>query len=226
MTISVIIPTLNESACIEETLRSVEAQLGPIDIIVADGGSTDHTIDLAKKQARVVRSKRGRAVQMNAGARHARGEVLLFLHADTTLPSGAFRLIRETLAEPPVNAGIFRLQFDKHSPLLRFYSLCTRLPIALLAFGDRALFVRRTTFEALGGFPAQPMFEDLELARTLATRGGFRYLNEAVTTSARRFQHHGPLRQQWLNTRLWLRYVLGRPTDKLAQQYTYPELSS
>lgn len=220
--ISVIIPTLNEAAFIERTVRSVCAQPGPKEIIVADGGSTDDTAALAHAHAAVVRSRRGRAAQMNAGARQASGDVLLFLHADTLLPPNAFAGIRQTLADPGAEAGIFRLRFDLDTPLLRFYSLWTHLPTPLLCFGDRGLFVRHSAFQALGSFPEWDMFEDLELARLLAARGGLRYLAQAVTTSARRFQRYGPLRQQWLNTRLWLRYVLGLAPNKLGERYTYP----
>ncbi len=107
------------------------------------------------------------------------------------------------------------------TPLLRFYSFCTRLPLPRLCFGDRGLFVRRAVFEALGGFPKVPIFEDLEMVRLLYKRGGFRFLSRAITTAARRFESVGPLRQQLLNIYLWMRYVAGTDPARIAHLYSY-----
>ncbi len=220
--ISVVIPTLNEAAFIGETLVSVQVQPGPTEIIVADSGSTDGTREFAAIQAEVVTAEeRGRAQQMNAGAARATGSVLLFLHADTLLPPNGFAAIRRALADPEAEAGTFRLRFDQETPLLQLYSLATRLPWSRLAFGDRGLFVRRSVFEQIGGFPDWPIFEDLELAHRLARRGGFRYLSEAVTTSARRFEQNGALRQQLQNARLWAHYLAGTAPAKVAHRYGY-----
>lgn len=219
MTISVVIPTLNESAFIEGAIRSVERQSGPAEIIVADGGSSDATCALARDRSRIVTASRGRAAQLNAGAARATGDALLFLHADTRLPLDAFEWIQATLADPTAEAGVFRLRFDTRTPLLQFYAWCTRFSVPLLAFGDRALFVRRRVFEAVGGFPEVPLFEDLELARLLHQRAGFRFVPAPVTTSARRFLRKGPLRQQVLNLTLWTRYLAGTKLDRLASSY-------
>lgn len=220
--VSVIIPALNEEEGIVRTLLSVEAQRETHEIIVADGGSDDDTRSLAASHARVVESSRGRARQMNTGAASARGDVLLFLHADTLLPDDALSIVRQTI-ENGAEGGVFRLAFDRWSPLLRLYSFCTRLPIPRLCFGDRAIFVRRDVFENLGGYPDVPLFEDLELVRMLHDRGAFVFLDEAVTTSARRFELYGPLRQQLRNTYLWLHYVAGTDPRKLAHLYRYDE---
>lgn len=223
MKISVVIPALNEAPRIEATLASVLAQAGPAEVVVVDGGSSDATAALAARQARVLASPPGRARQMNAGARATDGEVLLFLHADTRLPPGALAAIGETLADPTAEAGAFRLAFDRWTPLLRFYSFCTRFPLPRLCFGDRALFVRRTVFDAVGGFPDIPVFEDLELVHLLHRRGGFRFRPEYVVTAARRFERYGPLRQQLRNTYLWLRYLGGADPQALAHLYAYDE---
>ncbi len=221
-TISVIIPTLNEAACIERTLLSVQLQEEPAEIIVVDGGSTDGTPEYAALHATVLEARRGRASQMNAGAAHATGHVLLFLHADTYLPPDALTAVRRTLADPRAEAGTFRLAFDRQTPLLRLYELAARLPWVRLCFGDRGLFVRRAAFEAAGGYPRRwPIFEDLELAARLDARGGFRFLPQAVTTSARRFCRHGALRQQLRNLRLWLHYMAGTPPRHVAHRYRY-----
>ena len=223
MRLSVVIPTLNEAEQIERTLASVEAQAYRCEIIVADGGSTDATRERAAGRARVVGAGAGRARQMNAGAAHATGDVLLFLHADTRLPPDAAHAIAAALADPAAEAGLFRLAFDQDSPLLRFYSFCTRFPSPRLGFGDRGLFVRRTTFEDLGGFPPIPIFEDLEMVWRLYRRGGLRFLSPCVVTSARRFARQGALRQQLLNLRLWLHYLAGTDPERVAHLYRYDQ---
>ncbi len=205
----------------ERTLRSVSVLSGPKEIIVADGGSTDRTPSVASSWARVVRSLPGRATQMNAGAAVATGEVLFFLHADTLPPPNALDAIRNALADPAVEAGAFRLTFDRLTPLLRFYAVCTRFPLPSLCFGDRGLFVRRRVFDTLGGFTAIPVFEDLDLVRRLHERGGFRFLHDYAVTSARRFERHGPLRQQLRNVYLWTRYMTGADPVRLSHLYGY-----
>jgi rSAM/selenodomain-associated transferase 2 len=221
-TIPIVIPVLNEAACIERTLENVRAQPGPKKIIVVDGGSSDDTRRVAEPLAnRVLEAPRGRARQMNRGARAAAGDVLLFLHADTLLPPGGLAAIRRALADPTAEAGTFRLGFDRDAPLYRMYEAFTRLPWSRLCFGDRGLFVRRRVFETVGGFPDWPMFEDLELAHRLCERGGFRFLRERVTTSARRFEQAGRARQQLRNLYLWSCYLLGADPDSLTHLYPY-----
>lgn len=218
--ISIIIPALNEADCIAATLDAVHSQQHPHEIIVVDGGSTDGTPSLASVQAHVITSPRGRALQMNRGAAAARGDILLFLHADTLLRPGTLNHVSRSI-EKGAEGGAFRLAFDQWTPLLRFYSFCTRFPVPCFCFGDRALFVRRDVFEEVGGYREIPLFEDLELARMLAERGKFRFLPEYVITSSRRFLRHGPLRQQLRNTYLWLHYVAGRDPRKLEHLYRY-----
>lgn len=218
--VSVVIPALNEAGGIESAIESVRSQDEPHEIIVVDGGSADATRTLAGRHARILESPRGRARQMNHGAAAARGDVLLFLHADSRLPPGALRRIREAMATG-AECGAFRLAFDRPNPLLLFYSSCTRLPLPRLCFGDRGLFTRRDVFEKLGGYPDIPLFEDLELVRMLHKRGRFEFLADQVTTSARRFVRSGYLRQQVRNTYLWLHYVAGTNPRKLVHLYPY-----
>jgi len=222
LTVSVVIPTLNEASVLPATLRRVAAQPGPKEVVVVDGQSTDGTQEVAQRMgATVLQTPPGRAVQMNRGAAHSDGDALLFLHADTLLPADGLSAIRRALADPDVDAGTFRLQFARETPLLRLYAWATRLPWIRIAFGDRGLFVRRAAFEAAGGYPEWPIFEDLELAHRLDQRGGFRFLNDAVRTSPRRFEANGTVRQQLRNTSLWLHYCLGTDPDRVAHRYPY-----
>jgi GT2 family glycosyltransferase len=158
---------------------------------------------------------------MNAGAEHVNGDVLLFLHADTLVPPLAFDAIRAAMAVGGCPGGIFRLQFDHPSLLLRFSAFCTRLPSKRICFGDRGIFASRRVFEDVGGFPPMAIFEDIALVERLVRRGAFEFLDLAVTTSARRYQTQGPWRQQWTNTRLWLQYQLGADPQTLADSYSY-----
>ena len=224
MLISIIIPTLNEAVRIADTLASIQCQNGPFEIIVADGGSSDDTVLLASSVATVINAPRGRSNQMNTAAATASGDIFLFLHADTHLHDGALQAIRQAI-ETGYESGIFRLEFDRTSPLLHFYSFCTRFKCTRFCFGDRALFMKRDAFEQVGRFPAIPIFEDLEMAKALSKRSTFIYLKDSVTTAARRFESNGPFRQQLLNTFLWVRYLLGTSPFKLAHFYTYEKKS-
>jgi rSAM/selenodomain-associated transferase 2 len=229
--ISVVIPTLNEQGVLARTLSAVREQDPPLEVIVVDGHSTDETRGRAREAgATVLRAPRGRATQLNRGAEAADGDALLFLHADTVLPPNGLTTIREALAPPSVTSGTFRLRFDAPTPLLRFYAWCTRWPWIRLCFGDRGLFVERSAFEAVGGYPDWPLFEDLELAARLHQHGGFRFLDAAVTTSARRFRRNGVFAQQLRNLYLWLHYVCGADPERVAHLYEYdapsPEASA
>ena len=219
MTISVVIPTLNEASYIGAALSSVAAQTPPWEVLVVDGGSTDSTVSQAKPHATVLRADRGRAPQMNHGWQAATGETVLFLHADTVLPCGAFDRMRQVLEDPAAEGGAFRLKFDTPGRLLDFYARCTALDWPCICFGDRGLFVRRRVLEATGGIANLPIFEDLQLVRTLCRRGGFRFVPVAVTTAARRYTREGALRQQLRNALLWTGYWLGIDPHFLSRYY-------
>ena len=157
---------------------------------------------------------------MNAGASIATGEVLLFLHADTHLPGGALDRVRKTLADGAV-AGCFRLRFDCGGFWLWLWTRPVWMRWHRLAFGDRALFVRRTTFDAVKGFPNQPIFEDLDIVQALRRQGRFAFLQAAVTTSARRFRRNGRLRQQLRNLTLWAAWNFRIPPRWAERLYSY-----
>jgi len=222
--VSVIIPTLNEATHIAETLRSIEAPSGQLEVIVADGGSTDETqseVQTALPSATIVEAPRGRARQMNAGAELATGSVLLFLHADTRLPNGALESIREGLSDAMVVGGCFRTTFDDtQSVWMRLWQARMWMRWHRFAFGDRGLFVRRSVFDAIGGFPDQPLFEDLDIVRVIRRHGRFQFLDVAVVTSARRYQRNGAFRQQLRNVSLWLGWTLGVSPARLKRFYS------
>jgi rSAM/selenodomain-associated transferase 2 len=188
--ISIIIPTLNESTTIRQAADSLAGLRGEFEVIVADGGSTDGTVEIARECGLcVITSPRGRGQQMNAGARRSRGDVLLFLHADTRLPDLALRLIGEALEDTKVCGGHFSLIFDGGTPearmLTKIYPL---LRAGGMCYGDSAIFTRRRVFESIGGYRDYPIFEDCDLYRRLRRLGEFVRLPACAMTSSRRFE--------------------------------------
>ena len=184
-----------------------------------DGGSTDATVEIPSRRATVLHGPRGRAVQMNTGAQAATGEVLLFLHGDTVLHPDALPAVRRALADWRVVGGTFTLRFDRRHPLLRLYTLCTRLPLAAFRFGDQGIFVRRGVFERLGGFRELPLLEDVDFLGRLRRAGRLAVVPRPVTTSARRFLACGIVRQQLLNGAILAAHALGASPERLARGY-------
>lgn len=223
MRISIIVPTLNEECHIVETLTALKKLEGDPEIIVVDGGSTDHTAALAEEQnVSVLRAERGRGHQMHAGAQRATGDVLWFVHADTIPPPDATLAIGAALANKRVAAGNFGLVFDGESraarqltavyPFLRLLNLC---------YGDSGIFVRREVYDRIGGFRPLALFEDLDLLRRLRRVGKFVHLRCRILTSSRRFEHRN-FAMMWLQwTTLQLLYWFGCPPDRLARWYRH-----
>jgi rSAM/selenodomain-associated transferase 2 len=215
---SVIIPAFNEERTIAGAIESAR----PLDaeVIVVDGGSTDATVDIALRAgATVIGSARGRGVQLAAGAKAAHGEWLLFLHADSRLGDGAARALRGALADPSFHAGTFRLRLDGPHPLYRLYSWFTRFDSIWTSFGDQGIVIRRDLYEAIGGFPHWPLLEDVRLLQRARTATKIRSLPAEISTSARRFQRNGIVRQQLRNVCILIRYLLGTSPDRLARAY-------
>ncbi|MFN2431694.1 MAG: TIGR04283 family arsenosugar biosynthesis glycosyltransferase [Gemmatimonadota bacterium] len=222
MKVSVVIPALNEAETIAACIASAARQSGDLEILVVDGGSTDRTPERVPAPARVVTSECGRAAQMNAGARHTHGDVLLFLHADSRLHPAALAALREVLLDSSVVGGTFTLRFEGRSPLLGLYAFFTRFRFRWFHYGDQGIFVRRRVLEQLGGFRAVPILEDVDILRRLEKLGRRALVPLPVTTSARRFERRGALRQQLLNAAILLLRALGAPHAKLARWY--PEM--
>jgi hypothetical protein len=218
--VSVIIPTLNEARQIEQTLAA--ATCPDAEIIVSDGHSTDRTVDRARAQgARIVVGQRGRAVQQNRGAVAARGDVLLFLHADTRLPENYAAHVFDTLMDRRTVLGAFRFQTDLDTPAMRWISFWTNLRAGRLQlpYGDQALFLYRDRFHAVGGFPEVPIAEDLYLVRRMHRRGRIALAPVAAVTSGRRWRRLGPLRTTLVNTIIALGCLAGVPPQRLAPLY-------
>jgi rSAM/selenodomain-associated transferase 2 len=224
MKLSIVMPVLDEAATIEAALLALAPyrQRG-VEVVVADGRSRDDTAALARELADgVLDAPPGRASQMNAGAAAAHGDVLLFLHVDTRLPDHADRLVLDGLAQSGASWGRFDVRIDGGGMLgLIAAAMNWRSRLTGIATGDLAMFVTRTAFEAAGGFPAIALMEDVALSVKLKRSSKPLCLRARVTTSARRWRKHGPLRTMLLMWRLRLSYFFGADPAKLARSYGY-----
>ena len=219
MSVSIILPTLNEESCLGETLRLLRAQR-PHEILVADGGSTDATCAIAVVADRLLQGARGRAAQMNLGAAHATGDVLLFLHADCRLETGALEAAERCLRRGAA-AGCFRMRVDAAGAVFRLIDYCATARVRLtgLIYGDQGLFVRRALFEKIGGFPPLQLMEDVFISKTLRRHGRIVVAPQRITASARRWRKTGVVRQTLRNWMLTALAVGGVPPDRLAAFY-------
>jgi rSAM/selenodomain-associated transferase 2 len=227
--LSIIIPTLNEAGHIEASLAMLQPlrAAGHV-IIIVDGGSDDDTAVLAKPLAdHIILSERGRSQQMNAGARLASGDVLLFLHADTQLPDVAMHLISGGLARSGKSWGRFNVRLSGRQALLRVVERMMNLRSCLtgIATGDQAIFVRREAFFSVEGFANIPLMEDIALSRTLKnTFGRPLCIVLPVITSSRRWEQNGIMRTILLMWQLRMAYFFGTSPQELADRY-YPKKS-
>lgn len=236
MTLAVIIPVLNEARCIAQTL-SYTATLGFDDLVIVDGGSTDATCAIVQSMAgpdrsssertpapgriRLLATSPGRAHQLNAGAAATRCDILLFLHADTQLPTNARQAVSSALSDPGCVGGRFNVRFD--SPCLtarliaRLMNLRSR--VTGIATGDQAIFVRRDVFERIGRFAEIPLMEDIEFSRRLKRAGAVAALSDTVVTAFRRWERNGPLRTILLMWTLRFLYWIGMSPHRLQHFY-------
>lgn len=231
MRISVVLPTLNEEATLAATLGALRerAALGPPhEVIVADSGSADGTRELAAALGTrwveiptAPAPPRGRAAALNAGARVATGEVLLFLDADTLVPAAWDREIVSALAPPGVVGGAFELAFDGPELRLRLVEIVDRIRYRISGYyyGDQAVFARADAFRRVGGFPEQPLLESADLCKRLQRIGRLVLVRRRVLTSPRRFREGGILRVFAHDIWLWLLHRLGLPLRRQGERY-------
>jgi rSAM/selenodomain-associated transferase 2 len=218
--ISIIIPALNEADMIERAI-SITIPSFNTEVIVVDGGSTDHTIQLAQGVgATVISSFAGRANQMNVGAQAATGEILIFLHADTLLPPGFDRLIRVALKDDPI-AGAFALKIDGAASSLRWveWGVNWRSRFLQLPYGDQAIFLSAAVFQKIDGFPELSIMEDFELMRRLKRFGKIVIISTSVVTSARRWLQRGVFLTTVINQLVVLGYLIGVNHNHLRRLY-------
>ena len=223
MKISIIIPALNESLLLQRLLYSLKKIIDfQTEIIVVDGGSNDNTVEIASKHAhQVFVTEQGRALQMNYGATFAKGEVLFFLHADSSLTAEAFNNLKELIKKPEYVGGAFRLQIDSNKLLLSIISQAVNLRSRFfhLVYGDQGIFVRKKIFLEIGKFLVTPLMEDVEFYGRLRASGKTVILNEKILTSARRWEKEGILYATFRNWLLLIMYYTGVPAKRLEKMY-------
>jgi len=223
MKYSVIIITYNEEEKILDCIKSVNdasRNIYDVEIIISDGGSTDNTYNIVRKEKIVFnKSLIGRGVQCNSGARLANGEILIFLHADTLFPINGFTILENTFTNIDVQIGTFRLMFDEQSFIYRIYSFFTQFDSIFTSFGDQCIIVRKNFFNKLGGFPNWHIFEDVHFLRKARKEIEIHSFKGTVITSARRFKKNGLLFQQLRNLYYIFLYFTGINHKNLKAKY-------
>ena len=218
--ISVIIPTLNEESCIQETLETLLTAAGDFEVIVVDGQSDDRTTSIASRFCQTITSPRGRAVQMNRGAQTARGGILLFLHADVAFPRSGFRSLEKAMVDQRLVGGNFDLIFEGDGAAPRMFTRINRWrrPFGIF-YGDSGIFVRMEIFDELRGYRPLPLMEDYDFARRLVKRGKTAFVKDPLIVSSRRWEEHGLFRTMSLWFFLHTFYLAGVPARHLAPFY-------
>jgi len=221
LSIGVIVPVLNERAGLPALIKRIAAM--PADeVVIVDGGSTDGSCLILDASAlRWITAPSGRAAQMNAGAMLSESDILLFIHSDTEIGACCFPAIKAAMQDGATVGGRFDVKLSGSHPAFRMIERLINLRSRLsgISTGDQCLFVRRSVFERMAGFPLQPLMEDIEFSKQLKRLGRIACLHQRVTTSSRRWQQHGIVKTVLLMWRLRLLYWLGVPAERLAAAY-------
>ena len=220
--ISVIIPILNEARILEKTLSQLQSELGAHELIVVDGGSIDGSVHIAEKYGKVIASEPGRAKQLNAGAAAATGNILIFLHADIWLETGALASVATALSLG-YSGGGFQQKIDGGHFLYRAIEIAGNMrgKYLKLFYGDSGIFLRRADFEKIGGFPEIPILEEMEFSKKLRRLGKTTLVTPHIHISARRWETKGIVRTTLKNWLITLLYFLKFSPVQLAKLYRH-----
>lgn len=220
--ISIIIPILNEAKILEKTLSQLQSEQEYHELIIVDGGSTDGSICIAEKYGKVLTSERGRARQLNIGAAAATGDILLFLHADIWLESGALAAVETALSSGYIGGG-FQQKIDGKSILYRMIEIAGNIRGRYLKvfYGDSGIFLARANFDKIGGFSEIPILEEMEFSKGLRRLGKTTLVSPCIHISARRWETGGIVRTTLSNWLITLLYFLGVSPEKLARLYRH-----
>ena len=213
---------MNEAKILDKTLSQLQPELGHHELIIVDGGSTDNSARIAAKYGEVLTSARGRAKQLNAGAAAATGDILLFLHADVWLETGALAAVETTLSSGYIGGG-FRQKIDSRSLLYRSIEIAGNIRGKYLKvfYGDSGIFLPRADFEKIGGFPDVPILEEMEFSKDLRKLGKTTLIVPHIHLSARRWETKGIIRTTLNNWLITLLYFLKVSPERLAKLYRH-----
>lgn len=218
--ISVIIPVLNEAEILDISLSRLQTELEEHELIIVDGGSTDTSVEIAREFGNVINSEKGRAKQLNTGAAAATGDILIFLHADVRLERGAIAAVETALSSGYVGGG-FLQKIDGSSILYRIIERVADMRGKYLKvfYGDSGIFVTRSGFKQIGGFPEVPIMEEMGFSKSMRKLGKTTMVKPRIHISARRWERGGIVRTTLINWSITFLFILGFSLERLAKLY-------